>query len=80
MGIGGGADWMTIENNVCRSNCWTNDLCALSGISVAAGNHNFDAQANVYKQLIRNNVCCHNQNYEMWLDIEAAIPMATASS
>ena len=68
MGIAGGADWLTIENNVCRSNCWTN-IYACSGISVAE-NHNFDAQANVYKQLIRNNVCCHNQNYEMWLDLK----------
>ena len=66
-GIGGGADWMTIENNVCSYNCWTN-IYASSGISVA-GPENFDAQDNVYKRLIRNNVCCHNQNYEMWLDL-----------
>jgi hypothetical protein len=67
MGIGGDADWLTIENNICRSNCWTN-IYASSGISVA-GPNNFDAQENVYKRLIRNNVCCHNQNYEMWMDI-----------
>ena len=67
MGISGGADWMTVENNICRSNAWTN-IYASSGISVA-GSENFDAQVNVYKQLIRNNICCHNQNYEMWIDL-----------
>ena len=66
-GIGGGADWLTIENNICRSNCWTN-IYASSGISVA-GPDNFDALDNVYKRLIRNNVCCHNQNYEKWMDL-----------
>ncbi len=67
MGIGGDADWLTIENNVCNSNCWTN-IYASSGISVS-GPVNFDAQENIYKRLIRNNVCCHNQNYEMWVDL-----------
>ncbi len=57
-------DWMTVENNVCRSNCWTT-IYAPSGISVM-GSANFDATVNIYKRLVRNNVCCHNQTYEKW--------------
>ena len=57
-------DWVTVENNVCRSNCWTT-IYAPSGISVM-GPVNFDATANAYKRLVRNNVCCHNQTYEKW--------------
>ena len=58
------ADWVTVEDNVCRSNCWTT-IYATSGISVM-GFPNFDAIDNVYKRLVRNNVCCHNQTYEKW--------------
>lgn len=61
------ADWVTVENNVCRSNCWPT-IYAPSGISVM-GPANFDAQDNVYKRLVRNNVCCHNQTYEKWTAI-----------
>ena len=57
-------DWVTVENNVCRSNCWTT-IYAPSGISVM-GSANFDATVNIYKRLVRNNVCCHNQTYEKW--------------
>ena len=66
-GIGTDADWVTVEGNVCRSNSWTT-IYATSGISVA-GHNNFDAVDNVYKRLIRNNVCCHNQTYEKWADL-----------
>ena len=66
-GIGTDADWVTIEGNVCRSNSWTT-IYATSGISVA-GTVNFDSVANVYKRLIRNNICCHNQTYEKWTAI-----------
>ena len=58
------ADWVTIENNVCKSNCWTT-IYAPSGISVM-GSANFDTQVNVYKRLVRNNISCHNQTYERW--------------
>ena len=57
-------DWVTVENNTCRSNCWTT-IYAPSGISVM-GSANFDATVNIYKRLVRNNVCCHNQTYEKW--------------
>ncbi len=64
-GIGAGeADWVTVENNICRSNCWTT-IYACSGISIS-GSANFDTTDNVYKRLIRNNICCHNQTYQMW--------------
>ena len=57
-------DWVTVEHNICRDNCWTT-IYAPSGISVM-GAPNFDSTMNVYKKLVRNNVCCHNQTYEMW--------------
>ena len=57
-------DWVTVEDNTCRSNCWTT-IYAPSGISVM-GSANFDAAVNIYKRLVRNNVCCHNQTYEKW--------------
>jgi len=60
-------DWVTVENNTCRSNCWTT-IYAPSGISVM-GSANFDATVNLYKRLVRNNVCCHNQTYEKWASI-----------
>lgn len=58
------ADWVTVENNICRCNCWTT-IYAPSGISVM-GPRNFDAAVNIYKRLVRNNICCHNQTYEKW--------------
>jgi hypothetical protein len=58
------ADWVTVEGNTCRSNCWTT-IYAPSGISVM-GSANFDSTVNIYKRLVRNNVCCHNQTYEKW--------------
>lgn len=66
-GIGTDADWVAIEGNICRSNSWTT-IYATSGISVA-GSVNFDAVDNIYKRLIRNNICCHNQTYEKWTAI-----------
>jgi hypothetical protein len=60
-------DWVTVEGNTCRSNCWTT-IYAPSGISVM-GYPNFDAQDNVYKRLVRNNICCHNQTYEKWASL-----------
>jgi hypothetical protein len=61
------SDWVTVEGNVCRSNCWTT-IYATSGISVM-GPENFDGTVNVYKKLVRDNVCCHNQTYEKWTAI-----------
>ena len=64
-GLGSGqADWVQIENNTSRNNSWTT-IYATSGISLS-GTFNFDATDNVYKQLIRNNVCSGNQTYQMW--------------
>ena len=61
------ADWVTVENNVCRNNCWPT-IYAPSGISVM-GPSNFDTRVNIYKRLVRNNICCHNQTYEKWVAI-----------
>jgi hypothetical protein len=49
------SDWVTIENNISRNNCWTT-IYATSGISLL-GAFNFDAADNIYKHLIRNNIC-----------------------
>ncbi|MES2465572.1 MAG: hypothetical protein V4671_33820, partial [Armatimonadota bacterium] len=58
------ADWVTIENNTSRFNCWTT-IYATSGISIM-GASNFDAADNVYKMLIRNNICHRNETFEIW--------------
>ena len=64
-GIGGGdCDWVTIENNVCRDNCWWT-IYATSGISMLT-TANFDAADNITKDLIRNNVTSGNRCYEKW--------------
>ena len=60
-------DWITVENNVCKSNSFTT-IYATSGISVM-GSANFDAQVNVYKRLVRNNTTCHNQTFEKWASL-----------
>ena len=58
------ADWVTIENNISRYNCWTT-IYATSGISVM-GAANFDAVDNAYKDLVRNNISCRNETYQLW--------------
>lgn len=58
------ADWITIERNVSRSNCWTT-IYGTSGISLL-GASNFDGTSGNYKALIRDNVCHRNETYEMW--------------
>lgn len=58
------SDWVTIENNISRYNSWTT-IYATSGISTL-GASNFDALDNVYKALIRNNICYRNETYEIW--------------
>ncbi|MDQ3814959.1 MAG: right-handed parallel beta-helix repeat-containing protein [Armatimonadota bacterium] len=58
------SDWITIENNVSRYNCWTT-IYGTSGISLL-GASNFDATDNIYKALIRNNVCHRNETYQPW--------------
>ncbi len=60
----GEGDWITIENNVSSNNSWTT-ISATSGISLA-GVFNFYATDNVYRQLIRNNVCYGNQTFQPW--------------
>lgn len=67
-GIGTGeTDWVIIENNIVRNNCWTN-IYACSGIS-NLGASNFDTSSNVYKILIRNNVSYRNENFQMWMSL-----------
>jgi hypothetical protein len=58
------ADWITIENNVSRYNCWTT-IYGTSGISTL-GASNFDATVGNYKMLIRNNTCHRNETFEKW--------------
>ncbi|MBC7807486.1 MAG: hypothetical protein H7145_15220, partial [Akkermansiaceae bacterium] len=68
-GIGvGESDWFYIENNLSRYNSWTT-IYATSGISTL-GAFNFDAQDNVYKILVRNNVCYRNETFEIWEEIK----------
>ena len=68
-GIGAGeSDWVTVENNICRNNCWTT-IYATSGISFL-GASNFDASDNIYRMLVRNNVCYRNETYEIWQEIK----------
>ncbi|MBC7809275.1 MAG: right-handed parallel beta-helix repeat-containing protein [Akkermansiaceae bacterium] len=64
-GIGmGDADWVTVENNIIRNNCWYM-IYAGSGISVL-GTANFDSADNVYKTLVRNNITSGNRCYMPW--------------
>jgi len=58
------ADWITIENNLSRYNCWTT-IYGTSGISFL-GASNFDATANTYRMLIRDNTCHRNETFEKW--------------
>ncbi len=61
-------DWITIENNISRYNCWTT-IYATSGISVM-GASNFDAADNIYKNLIRNNISHRNETFEPWVAVK----------
>ena len=64
-GIGSGeADWVTIENNVSRDNCWWM-IYAASGVSIL-GAANFDATEGNYKHLVRNNIVSGNQCFMKW--------------
>ena len=60
-------DWITVENNTCRCNCWTT-IYATSGISVM-GASNFDASDNIYRVLVRNNICYRNETFEFWKEV-----------
>lgn len=67
-GIGPGAsDWVTVENNVIRNNCWTT-IYATSGISMNHGS-NFDGTVGAYRILIRDNVTSGNRTFEKWKQI-----------
>ncbi|HEX8236953.1 MAG TPA: right-handed parallel beta-helix repeat-containing protein [Abditibacteriaceae bacterium] len=67
-GIGpGGADWVTIENNIVRNNCWTT-IYGTSGISLNGGS-NFDGTSGGYRMLIRNNITSGNRTFEIWKQI-----------
>lgn len=58
------SDWVTIEHNVVRNNCWWM-IYAGSGISIL-GASNFDATEGNYKHLVRNNVTCGNRCFLKW--------------
>ncbi len=62
------SDWVTIENNISRSNCWTT-IYATSGISLL-GASNFDASDNIYRMLVRNNVCYRNETFQDWVAVK----------
>jgi len=67
-GIGfGDSDWVTLENNVSRNNCWFT-IYATSGFGTI-GTANFDTTNNVYKVLIRNNKSVWNRCYIAWKQI-----------
>jgi hypothetical protein len=67
-GIGfSNADWVTMENNVSRFNCWLT-IYATSGMGTL-GTANFDTADNVYKVLIRNNRVSWNRTYVKWKQI-----------
>ena len=67
-GLGAGdCDWVTIENNTVRNNCWLT-IYATSGISLL-GTRNFDAADNVYKMLIRNNRVSGNRCFVEWRQV-----------
>jgi hypothetical protein len=68
-GMGPGeADWVTMENNISRFNCWTT-IYGASGMGTL-GASNFDGLDNVYKMLIRNNIVYRNETYENWEEVK----------
>ncbi len=67
-GIGTGeSDWVTVEYNIVRNNCWWM-IYAGSGISLL-GVANFDAVDNTYRDLIRNNIVSGNRCFVEWKKI-----------
>ena len=67
-GIGPGqSDWVTIENNVVRNNCWTT-IYGTSGISLNHGS-NFNGLVGKYTMLIRNNIVSGNRTFRAWKQI-----------
>lgn len=67
-GIGTGeSDWVTVENNIVRNNCWWM-IYSGSGISLL-GVANFDAVDNTYRDLIRNNIVSGNRCNVEWRKI-----------
>ncbi len=67
-GIGPGqSDWVYIENNISRNNCWTT-IYGTSGISLNHGS-NFDGTSGGYRTLIRDNETSGNRTFEIWKQI-----------
>lgn len=67
-GIGfSNSDWVAIENNISRFNCWYT-IYATSGFG-SLGTANFDTTSNVYKTLFRNNRASWNRTYVQWKHI-----------
>ncbi|BCM88516.1 hypothetical protein IAD21_00349 [Abditibacteriota bacterium] len=62
------SDWVTVENNTVRNNCWTM-IYGGSGISFLDSS-NFDGASNVYKSLIRNNIASGNETFVPWAQVK----------
>jgi hypothetical protein len=61
-------DYLFIENNISRYNCW-HTIYASSGFSVM-GSSNFDTADNIYKTLIRGNVAYRNETMQQWAEVK----------
>lgn len=64
-GIGGGGDYITVENNISHSNCWYT-FYATSGISFMA-NVDSDNNTTDYKIIVRNNTVYDNETMVKWV-------------
>lgn len=62
-----GGDWLTVENNIVRNNCWWM-IYGGSGISYL-DSANFDGAVNVYKSLVRGNVASGNRTFVKWRQV-----------
>lgn len=56
------ADWLYVENNIVRENCWTSTFDAPAGLTLM-GYANFDAQDNIPKILVAGNRASGNRVY-----------------
>ncbi len=61
-------DWISIENNTVRNNCWTM-IYGGSGISLL-DSANFDGASNVYKSLIKGNITSGNRTFVPWAQVK----------
>ena len=62
------SDWVTVENNTVRNNCWTM-IYGGSGISFLDSS-NFDGASNVYKSLVSGNIASGNETFVPWAQVK----------